>query len=86
MRFLYADLLDLAGGLEELWPDADPKLRKRIVRRARLKSGSVLLTNTLDCFENAIQKPTDTLEKVRGDNPLTGPFYMEGALAGGPFV
>jgi amidase len=49
---------------------------------ARLKSGDVLDTNTLDCFGNAIQKPTDTLSMVKGDNPLTGPFYIEGAEPG----
>ncbi len=46
---------------------------------ARLKPGDTLDTNTLDCFGNAIQKPGDTLSKVKGDNPLSGPFYIEGA-------
>ena len=49
---------------------------------ARLKSGDVLETNTLDAFGNAIQKPGDTLSMVKGDNPLTGPFYVEGAEPG----
>jgi acetamidase/formamidase len=49
---------------------------------ARLKSGDVLDTNTLDCFGNAIRKPGDTLAMVKGDNPLTGPFYIEGAEPG----
>ena len=49
---------------------------------AQLKSGDILETNTLDAFGNAIQKPTDTLAMVKGDNPLTGPFYIEGAQAG----
>jgi acetamidase/formamidase len=49
---------------------------------ARLKSGDILDTNTLDCFSNAIQKPGDTLSMVKGDNPLTGPFYVEGAEPG----
>ena len=49
---------------------------------AQLKSGDVLDTNTLDCFGNAIQKPGDTLSMVKGDNPLTGPFYVEGAEPG----
>ncbi len=49
---------------------------------AHLKSGDILDTNTLDCFGNAIQKPTDTLSMVHGDNPLTGPFYIEGAEPG----
>jgi amidase len=48
----------------------------------RLASGDILDTNTLDCFGGAIQKPGDTLALVRGDNPLTGPFYIEGAEAG----
>ena len=41
---------------------------------ARLKSGDILDTNTLDCFGNAIKKPGDALSMVKGDNPLTGPF------------
>jgi amidase len=49
---------------------------------ARLKPGDILETNTLDCFGNAIRKPGDTLSMVHGDNPLTGPFYVEGAEPG----
>jgi len=49
---------------------------------AHLKPGDELDTNTLDCFGNAIQKPTDTLSVVHGDNPLTGPFYIDGAEPG----
>jgi amidase len=49
---------------------------------ARLKSGDILETNTLDAFGNAIQKPADTLSMVKGDNPLTGPFFIEGAEPG----
>lgn len=49
---------------------------------ARLKSGDILDTNTLDCFGNAIQKPGDTLSMIKGDNPLTGPFFIEGAEPG----
>jgi amidase len=49
---------------------------------ARLKPGDVLETNTFDAFGNAIQKPGDTLSMVKGDNPLTGPFYIEGAEPG----
>ncbi len=45
----------------------------------RLRSGDVLDTNTLDCFGNAIKKPGDALSLVKGDNPLTGPFWIEGA-------
>jgi amidase len=49
---------------------------------ARLKSGDILDTNTLDCFGNAIKKPGDTLSMAKGDNPLTGPFFIEGAETG----
>lgn len=48
----------------------------------RLKPGDILETNTFDAFGNAIQKPTDTLDMVKGDNPLTGPFFVEGAEPG----
>ncbi|HET9622364.1 MAG TPA: acetamidase/formamidase family protein [Kofleriaceae bacterium] len=49
---------------------------------ATLKSGDILDTRTFDCFGNAIQKPGDTLAKVKGDNPLTGPFFVDGAEPG----
>jgi hypothetical protein len=49
---------------------------------AHVKSGDILDTNTLDCFGNAIKKPGDTLSMAKGDNPLTGPFYVEGAEPG----
>lgn len=49
---------------------------------AHLKSGDILDTNTLDCFGNAIKRPGDTLSLVKGDNPLTGPFYIDGAEPG----
>jgi amidase len=53
---------------------------------ARLKPGDILDTNTLDCFGNAIKKPGDPLSLVKGDNPLTGPFYIEGAEPGDTLV
>jgi amidase len=49
---------------------------------ARLKSGNILETNTVDCFGNAVKKPGDTLSMAPGDNPLSGPFYVEGAEPG----
>src|SRR6202035_6074545 len=49
---------------------------------AHLRPGDVLDTNTLDAAGNALQKPGDTYALVKGDNPLTGPFYIEGAAAG----
>src|SRR5258706_1183144 len=49
---------------------------------ARVHSGGIVDTNTLDCFGNVLQKPGDTLSMVKGDNPLTGPFYVEGAEPG----
>ncbi|MGE0040903.1 MAG: acetamidase/formamidase family protein [Vicinamibacterales bacterium] len=53
---------------------------------ARLKPGDVLETNTLDAFGNVIRKPGDTMALVKGDNPLTGPFYIEGAEPGDTLV
>jgi acetamidase/formamidase len=49
---------------------------------ARLRSGDILETNTLDAFGNVLKGPGDTLSMVKGDNPLTGPFYIEGAEPG----
>src|SRR6201981_986804 len=57
-----------------LFATADPVLR--------LKSGDILDTNTLDCFGNGLKKPGDTLSMATGDNPLAGPFYVEGAEPG----
>jgi acetamidase/formamidase len=53
---------------------------------ARVKPGEIIDTRTFDCFGNAIQKPGDTLAKVKGDNPLTGPFNIEGAQPGDTLV
>jgi amidase len=53
---------------------------------ARLKPGDILETNTLDCFGDAIKKPGDTLSMAPGDNPLTGPFFIEGAEPGDTLV
>jgi amidase len=47
-----------------------------------LKPGDILDTNTLDCFGNGLRKPGDTLSMAKGDNPLAGPFYVEGAEPG----
>jgi amidase len=49
---------------------------------ARLRPGNILESNSLDCFGNAIKKPGDTLALAKGDNPLTGPFFIEGAEPG----
>jgi acetamidase/formamidase len=53
---------------------------------ARLRPKDILETNTLDCFGDAIRKPGDTLALVKGDNPLTGPFFVEGAEPGDTLV
>lgn len=53
---------------------------------ARLAPDDILETNTVDAFGNALQKPGDTLSLVKGDNPLTGPFYIEGAEPGDTLV
>ena len=47
-----------------------------------LKPGDILDTNTLDCFGNGLKKPGDTLRMAKGDNPLAGPFYVDGAEPG----
>src|SRR5690242_8922127 len=53
---------------------------------AHLKPGNILDSNSLDCFGNALQKPGDTMALVKGDNPLTGPFFIEGAEPGDTLV
>jgi len=53
---------------------------------AHLKPGNILEANSLDCFGNAIKKPGDPLTLVKGDNPLTGPFFIDGAEPGDTLV
>jgi len=53
---------------------------------AHLKPGNILDANSLDCFGNALQKPGDSFALVKGDNPLTGPFYIDGAEPGDTLV
>jgi acetamidase/formamidase len=49
---------------------------------AHVKPGDTIETNTLDAFGNALKKSGDKLSAVKGDNPLTGPFYVDGAQPG----
>ena len=49
---------------------------------AHVKPGDILETNTLDAFGNVLKKPGDKLSMVKGDNPLSGPFYIDGAQPG----
>src|SRR5437588_4131313 len=53
---------------------------------AHLRPGNILEANSLDCFGNALQKPGDSFSLVKGDNPLTGPFLIEGAEPGDTLV
>src|SRR5712664_1658929 len=53
---------------------------------AHLKPSNILEANSLDCFGNAIKKPGDPLSLVKGDNPLTGPFFIDGAEPGDTLV
>ena len=53
---------------------------------AHVKPGDTIETNTLDAFGNAVKKPGDKLSAVKGDNPLTGPFYVDGAQPGDTLV
>jgi amidase len=53
---------------------------------ARVRPGDTIDATTLDAFGNAIQKPGDSMALVKGDNPLTGPFFIEGAEPGDTLV
>src|SRR5712692_5236938 len=53
---------------------------------ATLRPGDILETRTVDAFGGVIEKRGDTLAKVKGDNPLTGPFAVAGAEAGDTLV
>ncbi len=54
--------------------------RRRLSRH--VKPGDIIETNTLDAFGNVLKKPGDKQSLVKGDNPLTGPFYVDGAQPG----
>jgi acetamidase/formamidase len=53
---------------------------------AHVKPGGVLEANSLDCFGNALQKPGDPFSLIKIDNPLTGPFFIDGAEPGDTLV
>jgi len=53
---------------------------------AHVKPGGILDANSLDCFGNALQKPGDPFSNVKIDNPLTGPFFIDGAEPGDTLV
>jgi amidase len=49
---------------------------------AHVEPGRILDANSLDCFGNALQKPGDSFSNIKIDNPLTGPFFIDGAEPG----
>jgi len=53
---------------------------------ARIRSGDIVETNTLDASGGALKKKGDTLSMMKGPNPLTGPFFVEGAQPGDTLV
>jgi acetamidase/formamidase len=53
---------------------------------AHVKPGGFLEANSLDCFGNVLQKPGDSFSLIKFDNPLTGPFYIDGAEKGDTLV
>jgi len=53
---------------------------------AHVKAGGVLEANSLDCFGNVLQKPGDSFSLIKIDNPLTGPFFIDGAEPGDTLV
>jgi acetamidase/formamidase len=53
---------------------------------AHVKAGGVLEASSLDCFGNALQKPGDPFSLIKIDNPLTGPFFIDGAEPGDTLV
>ena len=53
---------------------------------AHVRTGGILEANSFDCFGNALQKPGDPFSNIKIDNPLTGPFYIDGAEPGDTLV
>ncbi|ABR49072.1 Acetamidase/Formamidase [Alkaliphilus metalliredigens QYMF] len=50
----------------------------------RIKSGSNVIFETYDCFENQIQSEDQSIDSLNWNriNPATGPLYVEGAREG----
>jgi acetamidase/formamidase len=51
----------------------------------KIKPGTVIISSTEDCYDGKVKKPTDKPSEVMElwkDNPLTGPFYIQGAEMG----
>jgi len=53
---------------------------------AHVKPGGLFDANSLDCFGNALQKAGDPFSNIKIDNPLTGPFFIDGAEPGNTLV
>ena len=53
---------------------------------AHIKPGGILEASSLDCFGGALQKPGDPFSNIKIDNPLTGPFFIDGAEPGDTLV
>ena len=53
---------------------------------AHVKRGGELDASSLDCFGDALQKPGDPFSNIKIDNPLTGPFFIDGAEPGDTLV
>lgn len=51
----------------------------------KVPSGETVRIRTKDCFGNQLQGPEDQLSEIDWEaiNPVTGPIYVEGAVAGG---
>jgi len=51
----------------------------------KIKPGTIIISSTEDCYDGKVKKQTDKPSEVMGlwhDNPLTGPFYIQGAEMG----
>jgi acetamidase/formamidase len=53
---------------------------------AHVKPGGILEASSLDCNGNALQKPGDPFSGITIENPLTGPFFIDGAEPGDTLV
>jgi acetamidase/formamidase len=53
---------------------------------AHVMPHGILEASSLDCFGGALQKPGDPFSSIKIDNPLTGPFFIDGAEPGDTLV
>jgi acetamidase/formamidase len=75
------DVLRFTGTLQNVKPTFGPAEPV-----AHMKPGQTLEASALDCNGGSLQKPGDPFSAITIENPLTGPFFIDGAEPGDTLV